>query len=134
MRGVYARPDARMGRPMKRLLLVDDDDDMRTLVRDLLTESGFAVDEAQSGLQALKLLHAMETPPCLVLLDMAMPGMSGLEVLSELRATPKLADVAVVSFTAHAQTTPPRGVRALIRKPIDSTARLMLVRKFSHDL
>ncbi len=122
--------DARLARAMKRLLLVDDDDDMRSSVRELLVANGFVVDEASSGPVALERLHGCEALPSLVLLDMAMPGMSGLDVLAELSATPKLSGLVVVLFTAHPQAVPPPGARALIRKPIDADALLMLVEKF----
>ncbi len=83
-----------------RVLNVDDDATNRTLVSRVLSAAGFTVEEASGGADALAKIEAR--PPDLVLLDLAMPGMSGLEVLRQLRARPATAALPVVVLTAHA--------------------------------
>ena len=78
-----------------RILVVDDDESIRTLLRRLLTTEGYAVDEAPDGLTALG--KVASHPPDLLLLDVMMPDLDGLEVLEGLRRT---SDVPVILLTA----------------------------------
>ena len=78
-----------------RILVVDDDTSVRTLLRRLLTTEGYAVDEAGDGPGALA--KVAEQVPDLVLLDIMMPGQDGLDVLEGLRRT---SDVPVILLTA----------------------------------
>jgi EAL domain-containing protein (putative c-di-GMP-specific phosphodiesterase class I)/CheY-like chemotaxis protein len=84
------------------VLVVDDSDDVRLLLRTALTASGFRVYEASNGRQALE-LAASERPDC-VLLDLEMPGMSGLEVVGRLRSGGE-SDLAILMLTASATPT-----------------------------
>ena len=70
-----------------RILLVEDDDANRTILGEFFRMRGFSVDEAASGIEALAL--ASSSPHDLVVLDIQLPGMDGLEVLARLRATGK---------------------------------------------
>lgn len=83
------------------ILICDDSQVMRTLVRVALEEPSYAVVEAEDGERALQL--ARRVVPNLILLDVMMPGRSGLEVLAELRADPELRGVPVIMLTARAQ-------------------------------
>ncbi len=79
-----------------RTLVVDDDPDQRTFVRTLLTDAGIGpITEAQDGTEALAI--AQDVDPQLVLLDLAMPGPSGLVILPDLIALVPSASVVVVS-------------------------------------
>ena len=80
------------------LLVVDDVDDNRDLLSRRLTRQGYRVVTASSGQQALQCLARERVD--LVLLDIAMPGMSGYDVLSALRADPKTAGVPIIMVTA----------------------------------
>ncbi len=84
-----------------RILVCDNEDVLRDLVRASLGGNGYDLVEARDGDEALAL--ARETKPDLVLLDMMMPGRSGLDVLAELRADPELAGTRVVMLTARTQ-------------------------------
>ena len=86
---------------MSRILLCDNEQSLRTLMRASLDGLGHEIHEATTGDEGLRL--ARELAPDLVLLDMMMPGRSGLEVLQELRADPSFADTAVVMVTARVQ-------------------------------
>lgn len=72
------------GDRVERILVVDDDPAVTSLLKRGLSYEGFAVDTASSGEEALRI--AREQPPDLVILDIMMPGMDGLEVLQRLRA------------------------------------------------
>jgi DNA-binding response OmpR family regulator len=85
---------------MARILVVDDDRDVRTLVTTLLTEEGHAVDEAEGGRQALQMM-AKETPDICVL-DLMMPTMDGFSVLKEMKAKGFKRKVKVLILTAKA--------------------------------
>lgn len=72
---------------MPSILLIEDNADQRHLYRDVLAEAGFDVREAATGPEALA--SAKSCPPDLVVLDIQMPGMDGIEVLSKLLAEDK---------------------------------------------
>jgi diguanylate cyclase (GGDEF)-like protein len=81
----------------KRILLVDDDNNFRLITCAALAASGFYVDEAVSGSQALECI-AKQTPD-LVLLDAVMEGMDGFETCQQIRAIPDMADVPIIMST-----------------------------------
>ncbi len=68
---------------MKKILVVDDEENIRFLYREELEEEGFEVDLARNGEEALEKVAA--SPPDLVTLDIKMPGMGGIEVLKRIR-------------------------------------------------
>ena len=80
------------------ILVVDDDAELRVLVRRSLAGTGFAVLEAASGTAALRM--ADENPPALIILDVLMPDMDGLEVLRRLRRCPGTAGIPVLMLTS----------------------------------
>jgi DNA-binding response OmpR family regulator len=81
-----------------RILIVDDDPDIRELLRELLTRAGYDVIEAPDGRTALRSLY--ETPPALVILDVTMPEMDGYQTLERVR---DLSEVPVIMLTARTQ-------------------------------
>jgi DNA-binding response OmpR family regulator len=81
-----------------RILVVDDDEDIRLLVRELLERAGYEVVEATDGREALKLMYS--NPPALVLLDITMPDLDGYQTLERIR---DLSDVPVAMLTARSQ-------------------------------
>jgi DNA-binding response OmpR family regulator len=86
---------------MATVLLAEDDADIRLLVTFKLEESGHQVRGFPDGASALA--DAREHPPDLAVLDVLMPGMTGLEVCRELRKHPATAKVPVIMLTARAQ-------------------------------
>jgi two-component system phosphate regulon response regulator PhoB len=86
---------------MTTILLVEDDSDIRHLVSYKLTKGGFDVIEAADGPAALQ--AADQHPPDLVLLDVRMPRMSGLEVCRELRGRAGTAAVPIIMLTARSR-------------------------------
>lgn len=92
----------------RRILVVDDDADIRGLVRELLERRGFAVVEAADGKQALQEFYAGR--PDLVVLDVSMPGLDGWTTLERIR---ELSDVPVMMLTARSEELEKtRGLRA----------------------
>jgi DNA-binding response OmpR family regulator len=80
------------------VLVVDDDGDIRLLLRELLERAGYEVDEAADGRTALRRLF--EAAPALVILDVSMPEMDGYQTLERIR---DLSDVPVIMLTARTQ-------------------------------
>lgn len=85
----------------QRVLVVDDDCEIRGLVAGNLRRDGYTVVEAGDGPEALDV--ASRLLPDLVLLDMTLPGMDGVEVARQLKATPVLATIPVVALSALTQ-------------------------------
>ncbi|MCQ4347333.1 response regulator [Pseudomonas stutzeri] len=113
-----------------KVLLVDDTEFNRTLPRVLLERFGCRVVECASGPEALA-AAAAERFDC-VLLDVMMPGMSGLEVCRRLRTDPAQAGLRIVAYTAHALPAETREIMAagfdeLLVKPIDIRNLLALL-------
>ena len=84
---------------MPKILHIEDDPANRLLVRKLLTPAGFDVVDAADGLDGMR--KARESPPDLILVDIAIPGLDGYEVTLRLRAEPALARVPIVAITAE---------------------------------
>jgi DNA-binding response OmpR family regulator len=94
--------------PLRRVLVVDDDDDIRLLLEELLRGAGYTVDTAEDGRAALRVFH--ENPCDLVILDLSMPELDGFETLERLR---DLSDVPVILLTARSgEIDKVRGFRA----------------------
>jgi two-component system phosphate regulon response regulator PhoB len=83
----------------ERILVVDDEPDIVALVAFHLVKAGFKVSTATNGADALRL--AQQDRPALIVLDLMLPGMSGLEVLKELRDDEESRDIAVLMLTAR---------------------------------
>jgi two-component system alkaline phosphatase synthesis response regulator PhoP len=84
-----------------RILLVDDEPDILEILEYNLTSEGYQVDTAKNGLEALK--KADEWKPHLVLLDVMMPEMDGIETCEKLRNNASLSDVLIVFLTARSE-------------------------------
>jgi len=110
--------DTSSGAPM--ILVVDDFADGRELAVDALTHAGFRVAEAENGIEALE--HAQRLAPALILMDLALPGVDGWEVIRRLRADARTREIPVVALTAHALKTQAErareaGCRGFLTKP-----------------
>ena len=94
--------------PVRRVLVVDDDDDIRLLLEQLLSGAGYQVETAWDGRAALRAFHA--SPTDIVVLDLSMPELDGFETLDRLR---DLSDVPVILLTARSgEIDKVRGFRA----------------------
>lgn len=84
-----------------KLLVCDDEEVLRQLLRATFESEGYNVLEARDGLEGLA--RARENHPDLIVIDMMMPGASGLHALRELRRDPMFRDTPVIMLTARAQ-------------------------------
>jgi CheY-like chemotaxis protein len=83
------------------VLLCDNEEPLRALARAALDGSGYEIAEARDGDEAVERARALR--PDVIVLDMMMPGRSGIEVLAELQADPATAGIPVLMLTARAQ-------------------------------
>jgi CheY-like chemotaxis protein len=104
---------------MHTILVVEDDQDIRELVSEMLAQSGYHVAEACNGQEALDFLRA-HAGPCVVLLDLMMPVLSGPELLEIMAEDERLAKLPVVVVSAVADRGVAPGVAKFLRKPVPS--------------
>ncbi len=114
---------------MGRILVVEDDDEIRELIAEMLEDSGFDVATAANGREALERLRA-PVLPCVIVLDLMMPVMNGWELRSKLLADPKLCDIPVIVVSGAADLhESPDGLMAarILTKPVKWPALLASV-------
>ncbi len=107
---------------LPKVLVVDDEEEIRTLIERSLRVNGFQVRGAGTGREALE--RALEEAPDLILLDLMLPDMSGWDVFARLRESPKTAQTPIVILSAHGDPASVReaqrlGVAAFLSKPVD---------------
>ena len=88
---------------MSTILIVEDNERNMKLARDVLQSKGYATLEAVTGEDGVRM--AIETKPDLVLMDIQLPGINGIEALRQVRADPACARIPVVAFTASVTPT-----------------------------
>src|SRR3954447_19287939 len=116
------------------VLVVEDDETVRTLIAEVLADAGYAVLEADCGRQAL--LLAYEHVPSIVVMDHLLPDMSGLDVLEQLRARPSSRYIPVMLVSGLAQKLVGRdhGADDVLTKPFDITALVDRVGALASDV
>lgn len=106
---------------MRRVLIVDDHPDARDLLAGYLTSRGFETTEAVDGIDAID--RATEDPPDVILMDIAMPRMDGVEATARLKADPRTAKVPVIAVTGQARAQEGPSIcppcDAMLLKPVD---------------
>jgi two-component system cell cycle response regulator DivK len=118
---------------MNTILIVEDNEKNMKLARDILRAKGYAVLEAVNGLDGVKL--ALEHVPDLVLMDIQLPDINGIEAFTRIRAYEGTAKVPVVAFTASVTVNDrsrigDAGFDAFITKPINLKQFLDTVQRF----
>jgi two-component system, cell cycle response regulator DivK len=118
------------------ILVVEDNERNLKLLRDVLEYAGYDVRVARTGEDGVTL--AIKEPPDLVLMDLQLPGIDGMEALRQLRASPRTADVPVVAVTAQAmkqdrERALDAGFNGYVEKPISVRAFPDQVRSFLPD-
>jgi CheY-like chemotaxis protein len=108
------------------ILLVEDDEDVREMLKLTLEVSGYDVDVATNGATALAALGRQR--PCLVILDLVMPVMDGWEVLAEMKVR-QLGDIPVCVITALSGHAPSEAVASLC-KPFDARDLLAIAGRY----
>lgn len=116
--------------PKKHILVVEDSPDIQSLVSQLLTTNNFSITQAYDGQQALFFAQTMNPPPSLILLDLKMPVMGGLEFLKERLNDPKLAAMPVIVMTSDTQSKSKTALlcaNEFIQKPLQYTEDLIKI-------
>jgi CheY-like chemotaxis protein len=104
----------------RRVLVIDDDVAIRSIVAETLRGEGYRVDEASSGSEGLDHLHA--DSPDLILLDVQMPGLDGIGFVDQLHQKSGVADIPILILTATPelpQAAHEHGIKAVLTKPFD---------------
>jgi two-component system cell cycle response regulator DivK len=117
---------------MSVILIVEDNDRNLKLVRDVLQVKGYTTLEAMTGEDGVKL--ALERKPDLVLMDIQLPGINGIEALHQIRANPETANIPIIAVTASVMQQDRKqiteaGFDAYVGKPINLKEFLDAVKK-----
>jgi two-component system, cell cycle response regulator DivK len=116
----------------KRLLIVEDNEKNMKLVRDVLQATGYSTLEATTGEEAIEL--SLSQAPALVLMDVQLPGIDGVEALERLRQNERTASIPVLALTAQAMSGDRErfleaGFDGYLAKPVDVGALIEAVRE-----
>ena len=117
----------------KRILVVEDQEDNRRIMRDLLTSADFEVIEAVDGPAGLS--TAGEERPDLIIMDIQLPGLDGLEVTRRIKADPEISHIPVIVVTSFAmsgdnQKALEAGGDAYFSKPVSTRKLLAKIREY----
>lgn len=118
----------------KRILILEDHEDNRRIMRDLLTHAGYDVIEAVSGDEGVRM--ARTHLPDVVLVDVQLPGLDGHEATRRIKADPALQHVAVIAVTSYAMSGDEEKAREAgcdeyLAKPVNTRELLAKVRKYT---
>jgi two-component system cell cycle response regulator DivK len=118
---------------MPTILVVEDNELNMKLVVDTLTAQGCQILEARSGEQCLKILETAR--PDLILMDIHLPGINGIETLGEIKKIPALVNIPILAVTASVmnsdrQKTLKAGFDSFIDKPIDLKSFISTIQEF----
>ena len=105
---------------IKRILVVEDQEDNRQIIRDLLSATDYEITEAESGEQALEAVAKQR--PDLILMDIQLPGIDGYETTRRIKADPALRSITIIAVTSYAlsgeeQKAQAAGCDAFVPKP-----------------
>ena len=119
--------------PGKRILVVEDHEENRRLLRDLLTSFGYELTEAVTGEEGLT--AAAADPPDLILMDIQLPGIDGYEVTRRIKANAALRHIPVIAVTSYALSGDDikaleAGCDAYVTKPFDPADLLAKIQEF----
>jgi two-component system cell cycle response regulator DivK len=117
----------------KRILIIEDQDDNRTIMRDLLNTAGYRLIEAVDGEEGVKL--AQSERPDLILMDIQLPILDGYEATRRIRASVELKSIPIIAVTSHALSGDDAKARAAgcdgyVAKPFSPRELLAKVREF----
>jgi two-component system, cell cycle response regulator DivK len=117
----------------KRVLVIEDQEDNRRIVRDLLASAGYETVEAATGEEGVALAEA--DPPDLILMDIDLPGMNGYEATRRLKSNPAMRRIPIVAVTSYALSGDDKkafdaGCDAYVTKPFSPRALLAKIREY----
>lgn len=116
---------------IKNILVVEDEESIRTMMRDILEIEGYNVITACDGDQGIEQLRAISPEPCVVLLDLMMPVKNGWQFLDVQRNDPDLAKFPVVICSAYTESAKSVHPSGFVPKPIQLDSLLHAVKAFS---
>ena len=114
------------------VLIVDDDEDIRDVVKMSLELEGYDTITANHGLDGLERLKHMAEQPCLVLLDLMMPVMDGWEFVRNIERDHVLSDIPIAVVSAFSEKAATLKGKVFLKKPIDLESLLQLVKRYCH--
>jgi CheY-like chemotaxis protein len=112
------------------VLIVEDDADTRETLETLLHLHGLDVQSVENGQEALDLLLATEKPPCVVLMDLMMPVLSGWQLRERMLADDRLRRIPVIVMSATADSSTTLEAAAVLPKPVDFEALCRMVKEY----
>ena len=112
-----------------RVLVVEDDQDSREAIVDLLTVEGYEAQGARDGKEALDLLHSGRFRPDVIVLDLYMPTMNGQELRAALQAEERFRRIPIVVMTGTLTAQPEPGAFEMLEKPVDIDALLSVIHR-----
>ena len=117
----------------KRILVVEDQEDNRQILRDLLANAGYEMLEAEDGQQALNAIAKQR--PDLILMDIQLPILDGYEATRRIKADPSLKDIPIIVVTSYALSGDEEKARACgcdayVAKPYSPRALLAKIRQY----
>ena len=110
------------------VLIVEDEEDLRELMCDALQMRGYHVVTAAEGSDALRKIADIGRP-CVILLDLLMPGMNGWDFFDKVRERPELSSVPVIVHSS-ASSRAPAGVTRVVQKPLAFEALVSIVAEY----
>lgn len=110
----------------KSVLIVEDDESIRTILSEIIQDEGYQVFTAENGAAGLKILDSIPRP-CLILLDFMMPVMNGKEFMEKKRQNDLIAAIPVVLVSAFEDRSKAIGAVGFVRKPIDFDCLMKLL-------
>ena len=120
----------------KRILVIEDQEDNRRIVRDLLTSVGYEIIEAVTGEEGVT--AAESHVPDLILMDIQLPGLDGYEATRRIKANPALLHIPIIAVTSYALSGDDvkafaAGCNGYVSKPFSPRALLAKIREFLQD-
>ena len=120
----------------KRILVIEDQEDNRRIVRDLLTSVGYEILEAVTGEDGVA--AAAAHVPDLILMDIQLPGLDGYDATRRIRANPALQHIPIIAVTSYALSGDDvkafaAGCNGYVSKPFSPRALLAKIREFLQD-
>ena len=120
----------------RKILIVEDQEENRKILRDLLSSAGFELIEAVTGEDGVA--QAEAHAPDLILMDIQLPGMDGYEATRRIKATPGLTKIPIIAVTSYALSgddakAMAAGCDAYVTKPFSPRTLLVKIREFLPD-
>jgi len=117
----------------RRILVIEDHEDNRRIVRDLLTPSGYELIEAVTGEDGVAMAESHR--PDLILMDIQLPGLDGYEATRRIKANPALRQIPIIAVTSYALSgddvkAREAGCDAYVTKPFSPRALLAKIREY----